>query len=175
MARSGSARPTRRRARASRRTWSASRGMSWMPGRTAPATSSTIRSVNPAQSAVRARTCPPVGRTEARANVPSGAGSAFPPVFLARGRSVRFGLGLKRALVSRCKRLDECRRHPVGRHLGEVAIELDEQLPVLRLGAALGLAAAAEGALEARFELGRVESADELDERRAQRLRARTL
>ena len=55
-------------------------------------------------------------------------------------------------------------------HFDEIAIEAREQLPVLPLVGRTRLAAP-RGALEARFELGRIEPVEKFDERGARRLR----
>src|SRR5215472_17956984 len=76
---------------------------------------------------------------------------------------------LQRLTVRRREGFHEGVRQMIRGHLDEIAVEAREQLPVLRLvgGARLD---APRGALEARFELGRIESIEKFDECGARRL-----
>src|SRR5215831_17827897 len=77
---------------------------------------------------------------------------------------------LQRLTVRRSEGFHEGVRQMIRGHLDEIAVEAREQLPVLRLVGGARLAAP-RGALEARFELGRIESIEKFDERGARRLR----
>src|SRR5215470_16970016 len=77
---------------------------------------------------------------------------------------------LQRLTVRRSEGFHEGVRQMIRGHLDEIAVEAREQLPVLRLVGRARLAAP-RGALEARFEFGRIEPVEKLDKCGARRLR----